>query len=66
MYLKECMKAAGPMTPCLTEIGRSPAQPRTRQGFATPVVERVIGQLKGHTRFDWRDEGLACEIALRA
>jgi hypothetical protein len=35
-----------------------------RQGFGTRVIERMIrGSLKGKMRFDWRAEGLACEIA---
>jgi hypothetical protein len=28
-------------------------------------MERMIGQLKGKSSFDWRPEGLACEIAFR-
>jgi hypothetical protein len=28
-------------------------------------MENIIaGQLKGEARFDWRDQGLGCEIAL--
>jgi hypothetical protein len=27
-------------------------------------MENMIGQLKGEVRFDWRDQGLTCEIAL--
>jgi len=34
-------------------------------GFGMRVIESMIrGQLKGEVRFDWRLEGLACEIAL--
>jgi two-component sensor histidine kinase len=48
-----------------TETGGPPAKPPTRKGFGTQVIERMIGgQLKGEMRFDWRAEGLACEIAL--
>jgi|AmaraimetFIIA100_FD_contig_91_1488515_length_1131_multi_5_in_0_out_0_1 two-component sensor histidine kinase len=40
-------------------------KPPMRQGFGTRVMERMIrGSLKGKMRFDWRAEGLACEIAL--
>ncbi len=47
-----------------TETGGPPVQPPTRRGFGTGVVERMIrGQLKGDVRFDWRAEGLVCEIA---
>jgi PAS domain S-box-containing protein len=38
-----------------------------RQGFGTRVMESLIrGQLKGEMRFDWRTEGLVCEIVLPA
>ena len=34
-------------------------------GFGTSVTERVIGdQLKGEIRFQWRSEGLVCDIAI--
>ena len=42
-----------------------PVQTPTRQGFGSRVIE-MIGQLKGKTRFDWRPEGLVCEITLQA
>jgi two-component sensor histidine kinase len=37
-----------------------------RQGFGSQVIERITGQLKGKARFDWRPEGLVCEITLQA
>jgi two-component sensor histidine kinase len=43
-----------------------PVQTPKRQGFGSRVIERMIGQLKGKTRFDWRPEGLVCEITLQA
>jgi two-component sensor histidine kinase len=50
-----------------TETGGPPAEPPTRKGFGTRVIERMIhGQLKGEMRFDWHAEGLACEIVLPA
>jgi len=33
-------------------------------GFGTRIVEQMIGQQKGQVRFDWRKEGLVCEITL--
>jgi two-component sensor histidine kinase len=36
-----------------------------RQGFGRRVIERMIRQLKGNAHFDWRPEGLVCEITLR-
>jgi two-component sensor histidine kinase len=33
--------------------------------FGTRILEKMIGgQLGGQVRFDWRDQGLICEIAL--
>jgi two-component sensor histidine kinase len=49
-----------------TETGGPPVKPPTRHGFGTRVMEGMIrGQLKGEMRFDWRAEGLACEIAIQ-
>ena len=37
----------------------------THRGFGTRIMENIIGgQLKGEVRFDWREQGLTCEIAL--
>ena len=48
-----------------TETGGPPGKPPTRQGFGTRVMDSMIrGQLKGEMRFDWREEGLTCEIIL--
>jgi PAS domain S-box-containing protein len=48
-----------------TETGGPPAKPPTRKGFGTRVMDGMIrGQMKGDMRFEWRAEGLACEIAI--
>ncbi len=48
-----------------SERGGPPVKPPTRRGFGTRVMESMIqDQLNGEMRFDWRSEGLACEIAL--
>ena len=49
-----------------TETGGPPVQEPTRRGFGRRVIEQLMVQLKGKTRFDWRAEGLVCEISLRA
>jgi PAS domain S-box-containing protein len=50
-----------------TDKGGPPVKPPTRNGFGTRVIEGMIrGQLKGEMRFDWRAEGLACEIVMPA
>jgi two-component sensor histidine kinase len=47
-----------------TEAGGPPATPPTRRGFGTRVMEGMMRQMKGDMRFDWRAEGLTCEIAI--
>jgi PAS domain S-box-containing protein len=50
-----------------TETGGPRVKPPTRRGFGTRVMQSMIRvQLKGEMRFDWREEGLACEFALPA
>jgi two-component sensor histidine kinase len=46
------------------ESGGPAAAPPRHRGFGTRILENMIGQLKGEVRFDWRDQGLACVIAL--
>jgi PAS domain S-box-containing protein len=46
-----------------TETGGPPVKPPTRRGFGTRVLERLVrGPLKGEVRYDWREQGLLCEI----
>jgi two-component sensor histidine kinase len=48
-----------------TELGGPAVVPPTHCGFGTRILEKIIGgQLGGQVRFDWRDQGLICEIAL--
>ena len=49
-----------------TETGGPTVPPPTRRGFGRRMIEQVIAQLKGQSRFDWRPNGLVCEITLRA
>jgi PAS domain S-box-containing protein len=48
------------------ETGGPKVQLPTRKGFGRQIIERMMAHLKGTTRFDWREEGLVCEIALQA
>ena len=43
---------------------RKRSSPPARRGFGTRVMEGMIGQMNGDIRFDWRIEGLACEITI--
>jgi len=40
------------------------AQQPTRKGLGSPIVEQMIVQQKGKVRFDWRKDGLVCELSL--
>ena len=48
-----------------SENGGPAVNAPTRKGFGGRIMEQMIGQLKGKTRFDWNPEGLVCEITLR-
>jgi two-component sensor histidine kinase len=37
----------------------------TRSGFGSRIMDRMVrGQLNGEIRFDWRTDGLVCEIVI--
>jgi PAS domain S-box-containing protein len=46
------------------EIGGPPVTMPTREGFGTRVMGKMVQQSKGEVRFDWRPDGLACEVAM--
>jgi PAS domain S-box-containing protein len=48
-----------------TETGGPTIEPPTRKGFGGRIIEQMTAQLKGKTSFDWRPEGLVCEINLQ-
>ena len=48
-----------------TESGGPPAKPPTREGFGTSVIDRMIRELKGEMQYDWRAEGLACQVVVQ-
>jgi PAS domain S-box-containing protein len=49
------------------ETGGPGVMPPTRQGFGTRVMDRMVRvQLNGQMLFDWRPEGLACEITVQS
>jgi PAS domain S-box-containing protein len=47
-----------------TESGGPPVAPPTGSGFGTRVMDGMVRGQQGEIRFDWRPEGLACEITL--
>jgi PAS domain S-box-containing protein len=47
------------------ELGGPTVTPPTHRGFGTRIIEKIISaHLEGEVRFDWRDQGLTCEITL--
>lgn len=46
------------------ESGGPTVTPPAHRGFGTRVMENIVGQLRGEVYFDWRDQGLNCEIIL--
>jgi PAS domain S-box-containing protein len=63
--LKWSHEANGRLNLRWIETGGPTVEPPTRRGFGRRVIEQMIAQLKGESRFDWRAEGLVCEITLR-
>jgi two-component sensor histidine kinase len=50
----------------IRHLGSPAVAPPTHQGFGTRVMDRMIRvQLKGQMLFDWRPEGLTCEITVQ-
>jgi PAS domain S-box-containing protein len=60
------LEAGGRLTLRWTEIGGPKVQVPTRKGFGRRIIERMTAHLRGIARFDWREEGLVCEIVLQA
>ena len=57
-------QAGGPLRLRWSETGGPKVEVPTRKGFGGRIIERMIAQLNGTTKFDWRPEGLACEITI--
>ena len=58
--------AEGRLTLRWIESGGPPVAPPKHRGFGTRVMENIIvGQLRGEVRFDWREQGLTCDITLQ-
>ena len=47
---------------CWIESGGPSTMPPTHRGSGTRIMDNMIGQLGGEVRFDWRDQGLICQI----
>ena len=49
-----------------TETGGPAVRKPSRQGFGSELIELLTQQLGGETKFDWRAEGLVCELNIPA
>jgi PAS domain S-box-containing protein len=47
------------------ETGGPAVQMPASRGFGSKLVEQMIGALKGIAHFDWRPEGVVCNISLK-
>ena len=48
-----------------TELGGPKVREPTDKGFGGRIIQQMIAQRSGKTHFDWRVEGLVCEITLK-
>lgn len=48
-----------------TESSGPKVQEPTHKGFGGRIIEQMIAQRSGKTHFDWRIDGLVCEITLQ-
>lgn len=55
----------GQLTLRWAEAGGPPVRTPGHSGFGSRVIRQTIGQLHGHAQFDWRPEGLVCEIVFQ-
>jgi PAS domain S-box-containing protein len=65
VHLEWSQAADGQLLLRWTEAGGPAVQEPARKGVGVGTIEGLISQIKGTTRFDWRKDGLACEITFR-
>jgi PAS domain S-box-containing protein len=46
------------------ESGGPAVKAPSKEGFGTRAIARLLGQLDGEVKFDWREEGLTCDIVV--
>jgi PAS domain S-box-containing protein len=63
LALQSSHESDGQLTIHWIETGGPAVKAPSRRGFGGRVIERMVADLKGKTRFDWRPEGLAGEIS---
>jgi PAS domain S-box-containing protein len=65
VHLEWLREANGYLQMRWTETGGPAVKKPTRHGFGGRIIEQMIVQVAGKTHFDWRAEGLVCEITLQ-
>ena len=48
-----------------TELSGPKVREPTHKGFGGRIIEQMVAQRSGKTHFDWRADGLVCEITLK-
>jgi PAS domain S-box-containing protein len=64
VYLEWSHAPGGQLLLRWTETGGPAVQEPTRTGVGSRIIGAMLTQLKGDARFDWRKDGLICELAL--
>ena len=65
VHLKWSDAADGRLLLHWTEIGGPTVHEPTRMGVGSRTIEGMVAQQKGKAHFDWRKDGLVCEIAIQ-
>jgi two-component sensor histidine kinase len=65
VHLEWSRAADGQLRLRWAETGGPVVQEPARSGVGSRIIEAMVTQLNGQARFDWRKDGLVCEIALR-
>jgi PAS domain S-box-containing protein len=58
------MRDGGKLRVSWKESGGPAVKAPGKEGFGTRAIARLLGQLDGTVKFDWREEGLTCDIVV--
>jgi two-component sensor histidine kinase len=66
VHIEAARSADGKLFLRWTETGGPPVKQPERHGIGSRVMDAMLRGLSGEIRFDWRAEGLVCEITIPA
>jgi two-component sensor histidine kinase len=66
VHIEAAKAADGTLFLRWAETGGPPVKQPERRGFGSRVIDAMIRNQSGEIRFDWRAEGLVCEITIPA